>query len=119
MSRSPSGAEPPGGRRGQIVRPVQLRPPDRQISLGVSQPSDDPSRHRVFEVRAVFDAMSRGWVAHVGERDRNEQRGAWGPLTGTDGQVRVSPTAAACLGNAVATIVAMTDRDADNPAESG
>ena len=59
-----------------MLRPTQWHPPDRHVSLGVSHPSDDPSRHRVFEVRAVFDPTAGGWVAHVGEQDRNEQRGA-------------------------------------------
>ena len=50
----------------------------RHIVLGVSHSSDDPARHRNFEVRAVFDAMTRGWVARVAEQNRNEQRRSLG-----------------------------------------
>ena len=101
-----------------MVRPAQWHRPDRHISLAVSHPSDDPSRHRVFEVRAAFDLVAGGWVAHAGEQDRNEQRGAWEPLSGANHQSRAYPTAAACLGDAVAAIVAMVDRDAA-PADTG
>jgi hypothetical protein len=86
--------------------------------LGVSHPSDDPSRHRVFEVRATFDAAAGGWVARVGEQDRNEQCGVWGPNLAPGGEVGVFATAAACLGDAVATIVALVDRDAAETAEA-
>ena len=94
------------------MRPARWHRPDRHISLAVSHPSDDPSRHRVFEVRAAFDPAAGGWVAHAGEQDRNEQRGAWEPLSDPDRQPRAFPTAAACLGDAVAAIVAMVDQDA-------
>ena len=114
MSRPPTGVEPSEGRRGQVVRPAQWHPPDRHVSLAVSHPSDDPSRHRVFEVRAAVDLPAGGWVAHVGERDRNEQRGPWGALSGDGRQGRAFPTAAACLGDAVAAIVAMVDQDAED-----
>jgi hypothetical protein len=112
VSQPPTDAEPFAGRRGRVVRPAQWHRPDRHISLAVSHPSDDPSRHRVFEIRAAFDPAAGGWVAHIGEQDRNEQRGAWEPLFGTARQVRALPTAAACLGDAVAAIVAMVEQDA-------
>ena len=118
MSHPPPGAEPPEGQRGRVVRPAQWHRPDRHISLAVSHPSDDPSRHRVFEIRAAFDPAAGGWVAHVGEQDRNDQRGAWEPLSSAAHQTRAFPTAAACLGNAVAAIVAMVDQDAA-PADDG
>ena len=50
----------------------------RHIVLGVSHASDDPARHRNFEVRAVFDTRALGWVARVAEQNRNEQLGIWG-----------------------------------------
>ncbi|MGH2614763.1 MAG: hypothetical protein ACRDJC_05960, partial [Thermomicrobiales bacterium] len=86
--------------------------PDRHILLGVSHPSDDPALHRVFEVRASFDTETRGWFARVGEQNLNEQREAWGPHLTDEGAPASFPTAAACLGDAVATIVAMVDREA-------
>jgi hypothetical protein len=86
---------------------------DRHVLLGVSHPSGDPSRHRVFEVRANFDAAIGGWVAEVGEQNRNEQRGDWGPLLPPQRQPRAYSTAAACLGDAVAAVVAAVDRDAE------
>jgi hypothetical protein len=86
----------------------------RHILLGVSHSSNDPARHRSFEVRAVFDAMTRGWVARVAEQNRNEQPAVWGAdLTGSE-RIPTFPTAAACLGNAVTMIVAMVDREADD-----
>ena len=114
MSRPPTDADPPEGRRGRVVRPAQWHRPDRHISLAVSHPSDDPSRHRVFEIRAAFDPAAGGWVAHAGEQDLNEQRGAWEPLSGANRQIRAFPTAASCLGDAVAAIVAMADKDAED-----
>jgi hypothetical protein len=95
-----------------ILRPKVWRPPDRHIQVGVSHPSNDPSRHRVFEVRAVFDAEADGWVAQVGEQNRNEQRGDWGSLLPEAQGARVFPTAAACLGDAVAAIIAAVDGEA-------
>lgn len=95
-----------------MVRPAQWHPPDRHVSLAVSHPSDDPSRHRVFEVRVALAPAAGGWVAYVGEQDRNEQRGAWEPLSGPNRQSHVFPTAATCLGDAVAALVAMVDQDA-------
>lgn len=98
----------------QVLRPAQWRPRDRHVLLGVSHPSDDPSRHRVFEVRATFDAAIGGWVAQVGEQNLNEQRGEWGQRLTTQGRARAFPTAAACLGDAVAIVVATVDRDAES-----
>jgi hypothetical protein len=97
---------------GRVLRPQQWRPANRHIHLGVSHPSNDPSRHRDFEVRAVFDARAGGWVAHVGEQNLNEQRGQWHRLEQEHGR-RVFPTAAACLGEAVATIIATVDEEAE------
>jgi hypothetical protein len=76
--------------------------------LGISHSSDEPARYRNCEVRAVFDVMAGGWQARVAEQNRNEQRGVWGAdLTDLE-PMPAFPTAAACLGNAVA----MVNRDA-------
>ena len=88
---------------------------DRHIRLGVSHPSDDPARHRVFEVRAAYDEAAGGWVARVGEQNPNEQLDGWGPKPDGGGRARAFPTAAACLGDAVAAVVAMVDREAAGP----
>jgi hypothetical protein len=98
--------------------PGGAHPPDRHILLGVSHASDDPSRHRVYEVRAAFDAARRGWVARVGEQNRNEQRGDWQPTPTAGGQVRTFSTAAACLGDAVTTIIAAFDADTGSRSET-
>jgi hypothetical protein len=105
-------AQPAGGRR--VLRPEAWRPADRHIRLGVSHPSNDPSRHRVFEVRAVFDDRAEGWVAQVGEQNLNEQRGEWAPLL-PDEAWDVFPSPAKCRGHAVTAIVAAVDREAGKP----
>jgi hypothetical protein len=51
-----------------ILRPAVWQQHDRYIFVGVSHPSDDPSPHRVFDVRATFDAAHGGWVAMMGNR---------------------------------------------------
>ena len=99
-------------RRRLHVVPRTVPPPTRHILLGVSHPTDDPMRHRIFEIRATYDATAAGWVAQVGEQDRNEQRGAWQSLRAPDGAATSFPTAAACLGAAVASIIATVDADA-------
>jgi hypothetical protein len=98
-------------RRHLAPAPTVSHPPERHIVLGVSHASDDPSRHRVFEVRASLDATAGGWVARIGEQNRNEQRGEWRANLSPGAQVRVFPTAAACLGDATAAIVTAFDRD--------
>jgi hypothetical protein len=98
----------------RVLRPEAWRPADRHISLGVSHPSNDPSRHRVFEVRAVFDDRSGGWVAQVGEQNLNEQRGEWAPLQ-RDESWGVFSSPAECLGHAVTIIVTAVDREAGKP----
>ena len=94
--------------------PPRRPPPDRYVRLGVSHPSDDPARHRVFEVRASYDEAVGGWVARVGEQNLNDQLRGWGPGLTDGGRARVFPTAAACLGDAVAAIVALVDREAED-----
>ena len=85
----------------------------RHILLGVSHASDDPARHRLFEIRAVYDQEASGWVAQVAEQNRNEQPGAWTPELRTDGTgLNAFPTAAVCLGDAVTTMVTLVDREA-------
>ena len=85
----------------------------RHILLGVSHASGDPTRHRLFEIRAVYDQAAAGWVAQVAEQNRNEQAGSWTPDVMSD-EIRphVFPTAAACLGDAVTTLVTLVDREA-------
>ena len=102
-----------GDRRGQDGnRGEDDERSDRYIRLGVGLPSGDPAGHRVFEVRAAWSEAAGGWVARVGEQDRNEQLQGWGPRPDGGDRVRAFPTPAACLGDAVAGIVAMVDREA-------
>ena len=102
--------------RGQLLRPDVWRPPDRHILLGISHPSDDPARHRTFEVRATYDAETGAWSARVGEQNLNEQRGDWEPHRANANGTPRFPTAAACLGDAVARLITMVDQDAhDTP----
>ena len=97
--------------RGRILRPEAWRPPDRHILVGISHPSDDPARHRSFEIRATYDAETGTWSARVGEQNLNEQRGDWEPeLVDADGAPRF-PTAAACLGDAVTRLMTIVDQD--------
>ena len=93
-------------------RPKVFRPADRHILVGVSHGSNDPARHRTFEIRATYDPTAHGWIAQVAEQNLNEQRGDWSPLTG-DNRPSAFPTAAACLGHAVAALVAEFDQDED------
>src|SRR5204862_6291403 len=58
---------------------------ERYLLAGVSHPSGDPMQHRIFQIRASFDAAAGGWVAQAAEQDPNEQRGAWGPIPGGGG----------------------------------
>ena len=88
------------------------RRPDRYIRLGVSHPSEDPARHRVFEIRASYSAAVGGWVAQVGEQNLNEQLVSWGATPDDDARPTAFPTAAACLGDAVALVVDTVDREA-------
>ena len=99
-----------------MLRPQVWHPPDRHILLGISHPSDDPARHRTFEIRASYDAETGTWSARVGEQNLNEQRGDWDPsLADADGAPRF-PTAAACLGDAVTRLMTMVDLDAHDTA---
>jgi hypothetical protein len=100
--------------RGRMLRPQVWRPPDRHILVGISHPSDDPARHRIFEIRATYDAETGAWSARVGEQNLNEQRGDWEPeLVDADGAPRF-PTAAACLGDAVTRLMTIVDQDAQD-----
>lgn len=102
----------PASDGGRMVRPPVWRPPDRHILLGVSHPTDDPALHRVFEVRASFHEETGGWRARFAEQNLNEQREEWGPKLAADRTRPHFSTAAACLGDAVATLVAMVDEEA-------
>lgn len=85
---------------------------DRHIVIGVSHPSDDPARHRVFEIWAAYSDAAGGWVARLGEQNVNEQFQGWGARLSDGERERVFATPAACFGDAVATIVAMVDQEA-------
>ena len=98
--------------RGRLLRPDVWHPPDRHILLGISHASNDPARHRAFEVRAAYDVETGEWSAWIGEQNLNEQRGAWGPDSADTNSAQRFPTAAACLGDAVARLVAMVDQEA-------
>jgi hypothetical protein len=92
--------------RGRVLRPEVWHSPDRHILLGISHPSDDPARHRIFEVRAAYDGKI------VGEQNLNEQRGDWDPeLRDADAAPRF-PSAAACLGDAVTRLITLVDQEA-------
>ena len=97
-----------------MLRPDVWHVPDRHILLGISHPSDDPARHRTFEVRATYNAETGAWSARVGEQNLNEQRGDWEPHRADDNGAPRFPTAAACLGDAVARLITMVDQDADD-----
>lgn len=85
------------------------RPVDRYIRLGVGHPSGDPARHRVLEVRATYSAEAGGWVARLGEQTVNDQVPGFGARLTTGSRVRACATPAACLGDAVTSIVALVD----------
>ena len=109
--RDESGRSPlQGGEHpGPAADPAERR--DRHLRLGVSHPSGDPARHRVFEVRASYDDAAGGWVARFGEENANEQLDGWEPAPRDGGRRRAFPTPASCLGDAVAAIVAAVDRE--------
>ena len=92
--------------------PTFWHPADRHVRVGISHASDDPARHRTFEIRATYDVALQGWVADVGEQNLNEQRGDWVRLLNDDPR-RSFPTAAACLGHVMAILVAAFDQDAE------
>ena len=104
-----------GRRPDQVRRSAGRRPPDRHILLGVSHVSNDPARHRTFELRATYDVVSGEWLARVGEQNLNEQRGPWEPDLADAIQSQGFPTAAACLGDAVARVIAMVDQESYDP----
>ena len=116
--RSPLQGGAPPGDRGAAGDPLDRR--DRRLRVGVGHPSDDPARHRAFEVRATYRAAAGGWVAQIREENRNEQleEGLGGQAVDTvaDGPPRAFSTPAECLGDAVAGLVALIEREADDPA---
>jgi hypothetical protein len=88
----------------------------RHILLGVSHASDDPARHRLFEIRATYDQAANGWVAQVAEQNCKSQPGAWSAELLIDAVwSHVFPTAATCLGDAVTSIVALVDGRPKSP----
>lgn len=98
--------------RSRVLRPDVWHPPDRHILVGISHPSNDPVRHRTFEVRAAYDVETGAWSARVGEQNLNEQRGPWGPDSADANAAQRFSTAAACLGDAVTRLVTMVDQEA-------
>jgi hypothetical protein len=100
--------------RGRVLRPQVWHPPDRHILLGISHATDDPARHRTFELRAAFDVETGEWSARVGEQNLNEQRGDWEPHRANANGTPRFPTAAACLGDAVARLIALVDQEAQD-----
>ena len=104
----PQGGGDPGG---TLEEPPASKGRVRHLRVGVSHPSDDPARHRSFEVRASYRA-GVGWVADLTEENLNDQlQSAAVSMRGTD-HVEAFPTAAACLGHAVAMLVRTVDGDA-------
>jgi hypothetical protein len=97
-----------------MLRPEGWQSPDRHILLGISHPSDDPARHRTFEVRATYDAQTGVWSARVGEQNLNEQRGDWDAHRADNYDAPRFPTAAASLGDAVARLITKVDQDAQD-----
>ena len=89
---------------------------ERSIRVGVGHPSGDPARHRVFEVRASYDEAAGGWMARVGEENANEQLKLCGAVPDPGGRPRAFPNPATCLGDAVAGLVMMVEREADGAA---
>ena len=100
--------------RGRMLRPEVWHSHDRHILLGISHASNDPARHRTFEVRAAYDADTGEWSARVGEQNLNEQLGDWEPRRADANGARRFPTAAACLGDAVARLITMVDQEAQD-----
>ncbi len=100
--------------RGRVLRPEVWHSPDRHILLGISHASNDPARHRTFEVGATYDVDTGEWTARVGEQNLNEQRGDWEPYRAEAEGARRFPTAAACLGDAVARLITMVDQEAQD-----
>ena len=98
-----------------LVSAAPEAPATRHIVVGVSDPSADPSRHRVFHIAAVYDAPAAGWRAAITEENANAQPGPWRQRSGAHHQPLVAPTAAVCLGRAVALIVAVIATDDDQP----
>lgn len=95
--------------RGKLLRPQVWRRPDRHISVAISHASDDPGRHRAFQIRASFDPEREGWQAYVSPQNNNEQFGEWSMLLGVQGQL--FPTPAACLGHATTVLIAAFDSE--------
>ncbi len=110
-NRSPlQGGEPPAHGGNQDDRR------ERSIRVGVSHPSGDPARHRVFEIRTSYDEAAGGWVARVGEENANEQLDRWGAALHLGDRTQAFSTPATCLGEAVAALVAAVDRETAGPA---
>lgn len=111
MSRDPdqNASVPETEIRGKLLRPQIWRHPDRHVTVAISHASNDPGRHRAFQIRASFDAEREGWQAFVSSRNNNEQYGEWSRLPGVNGEV--FPTPAACIGHAATVLIAAFDNE--------
>lgn len=95
--------------RGKLLRPHVWRSPDRYVTVAISHASNDPGRHRAFQIRASFDPEREGWQAYVSSQNNNEQYGDWSMLLGVKSQLFSTP--AACLGHAATVLIAAFDSE--------
>ena len=119
-------------RMRRAANPSPLRTSKAAAKAALPAWRDTPIKERaqvLFRLKALLEwaktigitfdieAASRPRIlARVAEQNRNEQLQGWGPRPDGEDQVRAFPTPAACLGDAVAGIVAMVDREAaDHP----
>jgi hypothetical protein len=91
---------------------------DRRLQIGISQPTDDPTQHHTYTVRARDDPAAGGWVARAGAQTHNDQFAGWDPESEADRARAVFPSAAACLGAAVTRLIAAVDQAAARAAPS-
>jgi hypothetical protein len=91
---------------------------DRHLQVGISQPTDDPTQHHTYTVRAHYDPAAGGWAARVGPQTHNDQFAGWDPQSAADRARAVYPSAAACLGAAVTRLIEAVDQAAARAAPS-
>jgi hypothetical protein len=97
------------GTRGKLLRPQVWQGPDRHVTVAISHASNDPGRHRAFQIRASFDAEREGWQAYISSQNNNDQYGEWSSLLGVHDQV--FPTPADCLGHATTVLITAFDNE--------
>jgi|SRR5689334_617730 len=83
---------------------------DRHLQVGISQPTDDPTKHHTYTVRARYDPAAGGWVARAGAQTHNDQFAGWDLESEADRARAVFPSAAACLGATVTRLIEEVDR---------